>query len=74
MKQHYVVIHAYILNRALQIQIISCNTAQRVSYICWVIIQDHTHQEVPVLSPITANILNQLSRILTDNLNLKAPS
>ena len=30
-----------------------------------------TNQEVPVLSPTTANFIGQLFRILTNNLNLK---
>ena len=33
-----------------------------------------TNEEVPVLSPITANFIGQLSLILTNNLNLKAPT
>ena len=32
-----------------------------------------TNQGVLVLSPITANVIDQLSPILTNNLNLKAP-
>ena len=60
--------HIYLSNKTLQIQIISYNTAQLVSYICWVSI---TKQEVPVLSPTTANCIGQLSSILTNY--LKAP-
>ena len=30
------------------------------------------NQEVPVLSPTTANVIGQLSRMLNNNLNLKA--
>ena len=72
MKQHCVVIHTCIY----QIGPFKFRLLVRTRHNWWVIFAGWhtsiTNQEVPVLST-TANFIDQLSRILTNNLNLKAP-
>ena len=72
MTHHCVVIHTYSYQiEPFKFRLLKPNTTGELY-----LLGDNTSitkQEVPVLSPITANFIGQLSGILTSNLNLKAP-